>query len=143
MFFSLVSVRFLSQSMAFGKHFEGEIGYWARVIKSIPFTCHKVISKVDRKQRSQWQIQHEPPRSGPVFMLKVVDSLAFDTKLFNKGLSFFLLMNPESTTFSMNTGPDFRGSCWICHQERFFQSTLEITLLFSARHIRLKQFELP
>ena len=36
----------------------------------------------------------------------------------------------ESTTFSMNTGPDFGGSCWICHKECWFQFTLEITLTF-------------
>ena len=34
----------------------------------------QLISKVDRKQRSYWQIQHEPPKSSPVFMVKVIDS---------------------------------------------------------------------
>ena len=36
----------------------------------------------------------------------------------------------EYTPFSMNTGPDFGGSCWICHKESCFQFTLEITLTF-------------
>ena len=35
---------------------------------------------------------HEPSKSGPVFMLKVVDSSVFDTKLFNKS-SFIFLTN--------------------------------------------------
>ena len=51
---------------------------------------NKVISKVKQKQRSKWQVQHEPSKSGPVFVLKVVDSLAFDTRLFNKSSSIFL-----------------------------------------------------
>ena len=30
-------------------------------------------------------------------------------------LNNFVSNAKESTTFSMNTGPDFEGSCWTCH----------------------------
>ena len=52
----------------------------------------EVIPKVKRKQRSQWQVQHEPSKSGPVFILKVVDTLVFDTKIFSKS-SFIFVKN--------------------------------------------------
>ena len=55
----------------------------------------KVLPKVKRKQGSYWQVLHEPSKSFPVFMLKVVDSLTFDTKLFNKS-SFIFLTNQFS-----------------------------------------------
>ena len=38
-------------------------------------------------------------------------------------LNNFVSNTKESATFSVNTGPDFGASCWICHC-----STLEITL---------------
>ena len=49
-----------------------------------------------------------------------------------------------SITFRMNTGPDFGGSYWICHKERCFRSTLEITLvyLFDAMELSLLSLEL-
>ena len=56
--------------------------------------CHctmftKVISKVKRKQRPLWQVEHEPSKSGPVFMLKLVDFLVIETNVFNKSSSIF------------------------------------------------------
>ena len=39
-------------------------------------------------------------------------------------LKNFLSIAKESTTFSMNTGPDFGVSCWTCHQERCIGFTL-------------------
>ena len=47
----------------------------------------KVISKVKQKQRSWWQVQHETPKSGPVFIVKVVDSVVIEANLFYKSSS--------------------------------------------------------
>ena len=49
----------------------------------------EVIPKVKQKQRSLWQVQHEPSKSGPVFILKVVDTY-LTLRFLVKVLSFLL-----------------------------------------------------
>ena len=44
-------------------------------------------------------------------------------------LKNFLSIAKESTTFSMNTGPDFGVSCWTCTRSAASDSLWEITLI--------------
>ena len=56
--------------------------------------CH-----FEQIQKSKTESEH------PVLVRKMKELL----------LNNFVSNAKESTTFSMNTGPDFGGSCWICH----------------------------
>ena len=56
-------------------------------VKNGTLTSYKVDSKVKQKQRSWWQVQHETPKSGPVFIVKVVDSVVIEANLFYKSSS--------------------------------------------------------
>ena len=47
----------------------------------------KVIPKVKWKQRSLWQAQHETPKYGPVFIVKVVDFVVIEANIFYKSYS--------------------------------------------------------